>query len=324
MSEPVRTAGNESGSITRSTAGQPDSEISAWARIRRAAGSIRDFVRRVYEKADADNIFFMAGAIAFNVLIAFIPLVLAALGIAGTILRMQETDATETVLRYIVQSIPPVSEEFQESMRGLLRELIDQSTGFLSVGTIFLVWVSTRLIGTLRTALREVFDLRQERGFIAGKIFDIKMVLTAGTLLALNVSLTVVLDIVVEFGVEILGIGPENIRAFQLLYARSLAFLVVWVMFLLIYRFLPLRKVRWSTALIAATFTSVLFELMKMAFTWYVTNVADYRSTYGSLTALVIMILWIYYTAIAFILGGEVAQVAAMSRIRKRQKERLC
>jgi len=94
-------------------------------------------------------------------------------------------------------------------------------------------------------------------------------------------------------------------------------------MFLLMYRYLPPRKIHWSTAVVAATFAAVLFELLKLAFGWYVTNVADYRSTYGNLATLVVLILWIYYSATVFILGGEVGQVFAMRRIRRQQKERL-
>jgi membrane protein len=171
--------------------------------------------------------------------------------------------------------------------------------------------------------LREVFDLRQERGIIEGKLFDIKMVVTAGTLLALNVGLTIVLEIVAEFGLGILDLEPGEVRAIQLFFGRVLAFLAIWAMFLLIYRFLPMRRIHWRTAVVAATFTAVLFEVMKFAFGWYATNVANYRSTYGSLTALIILFLWIYYTAVVFILGGEVAQVVAMRRIRRRQRERL-
>ena len=73
---------------------------------------------------------------------------------------------------------------------------------------------------------------------------------------------------------------------------------------------------------IAATFTSVIFELMKQGFSYY-SQVADYSSVYGNLQFLLILILCIYYASVVFILGGEVGQVATMQRIRKRQRERL-
>lgn len=292
-------------------------------RLARAWRATADFVRGVVRKAEADNIFFMAGAIAFNVLVAFVPLVLAALGIAGTMLRLQDADPTETVLRYIIESLPPVSDEFEAGVRGMLHQLLEQSTGLLSIGTVVLIWLSTRLVGTLRTALREIFDIQAGRGIIAGKLFDMKMVVAAGTLLALNVGLTITLRIVTSFGLDFLGIQDGASRFTRFLYGWVVAFLSIWVMFLLIYRYLPPRRIQWGTALVAATFTAVAFELMKQGFGWYVTNVADYTSTYGTFATLIILILWIYYTAVAFILGGEVGQVYAMRRIRRQQKERL-
>ncbi len=304
-------------------ADSPARPHTLWERVAGTAGSARAFVRQVYKKAEADNIFFMAGAISFNVLVAIVPLILATLGIAGTALRIRATDPTEPLIEYITQSLPPVGDEFILRIRGLLDELISQSAGLLSIGTIFLIWFSTRLVGTLRTALREVFDIPEGRGIIAGKIFDIKMVLAAGTLLAINVGLTLTLDIVVGSGIRFLGLSPGQIRTFQILYGQALAFFVIWIMFLLIYRYLPARKAQWRTALLAATFTAVLFELMKQAFAWYATSIANYSSTYGSLSTLFILFFWIYYTAIVFILGGEIAQVAATRRIRRRQEERL-
>lgn len=297
--------------------------MTRWERLSSARDAFLDFVRGVYKKADADNIAFLAGAIAFNILVAAAPLILAALGIAGTILRLQQTDPTETLLRYIFEGLPPVSEEFQAMVGRILRGLVEQSTGLLSIGTVFFVWLSTRLIGTLRTALREVFDIQQGRGIIAGKLFDMKMVIAAGTLLALNVGITVTLELVARFGLDALGISTGDLRPFQLFYGRVVAFLSIWAMFLLMYRYLPPRKIHWSTAIVAATFAAVLFELLKLAFGWYVTNIADYRSTYGNLATLVVLILWIYYSATVFILGGEVGQVFAMRRIRRQQKERL-
>ena len=69
----------------------------------------------------------------------------------------------------------------------------------------------------------------------------------------------------------------------------------------------------------AATYTALLHELLKAGFGWYVTEVANYRTTYGNLITLAVLFFWIYYEAIGFILGGEVAQVWTMRRARRVQ-----
>ncbi len=293
------------------------------ARWRAALAVAFDFLRRVYEKAGADDIFFLAGAIAFNVLVAFVPLVLAALGMAGFIVRQQQADPTGTLLRLVLKALPPLNAVQERSLETMLKGLLEQSTSFLSIGTLFLVWFATRLIGTLRTALKSVFDLAMDRGIIAGKIFDIEMVFATGALFTLNVGITVALEIVAGLGMNVLGLQLAYPGSFQRLYVEAVAFVSIWVMFLLIYRFLPARRTGWAVSIVAASFTSILFEVLKQAFSFYVIHWANYSSTYGNLATLVVLGLWIYYSAVVFILGGEVAQVWAMKRIRQQQKERL-
>jgi membrane protein len=298
----------------------PRHERSAGARVRGAAG---DFLRRVYKKAEQDQIFFMGGAIAFNVLVAIVPLALAAVGVAGFFLQAREdVSPADPVVQYLLQVLPPVSPAFAEYMNVTLNEIISQSTGLFTIGTIIFAWLATRLVGTLRSALREIFDIQQDRGILAGKFFDLQMVFVAGTLLALNIAITVALGLVTDAGFEILHVAAGQASLLRNLIGQALAFLTIWFMFVLIYRYLPSRRIQWRTSLIAATFTALLFELMKTGFALYFRN-ADYASTYGALGFIAIVVIYVYYMALAFILGGEVGQVAALQRIRRRQKERL-
>jgi len=292
------------------------------SRARAALGVTFDFLRRTWDKAGADDIFFLAAAIAFNVLVAFVPLVLAALGMAGFILRHQ-ANSTGTLMGLVLKALPSLNPGQELYVESMLQGLLEKSISFLSVGMVFLVWFATRLIGTLRSALKSVFDLAADRGIIAGKIFDIEMVFATGALFTLNVGLTIALEVIASLGMDVLGLQLANAGTFQRLYVEAVAFLSIWVMFLLIYRFLPARRTGWQVSIIAATFTSVLFEILKQLFSWYVIHMANYTSTYGNLATLVVLGLWIYYSAVIFILGGEVAQVWAMKRIRQQQKERL-
>jgi membrane protein len=319
MGTPISASEQPPGSSGGTAARRP--RRSAAGRFRHASA---DFVRRVYNKADQDQIFFMAGAIAFNVLVAIVPLAIAAAGVAGFFLQAR-ADITggpaDPLVSYLLNVLPPVSADFANQMRDLLNDLIAQATGLFTIGTLVFAWLATRLIGTLRTALREIFDIQQDRGIIAGKLFDMQMVFVAGTLLAVNIAATVVIQLVAGYGLQFLHIADSQLLLAQLLTLVS--FLSIWFMFVLIYRYLPARRIQWRTALISATFTALMFELMKEGFAWYFRNYGGYASTYQGLASIAIVVIYVYYTAIAFILGGEVGQVAALRRIRRRQKERL-
>lgn len=292
------------------------------SRPRRLRAYLATLARGVWRKGEQDNIFFLAGAISFDVLVAFVPLLVAVVGIAGTILN-RRAEVQATLLRYLDQTIPAAIDLPYER---ILTDLARNSTGLLSIGTLFFLWVAARLVGTLRIVLREIFDLPHGRGILAGKLFDLKMVFMAGTLFVVNFALTVGLRLGAGAVSSATGIHPSEIPVLSqatALWPQIVAFITLWVMFLLVYRYLPPRRIRWNTAIIAATFTAIMAEVLKFGFTWYVQNVARFDEFWGNVATFVILVLWIYYTSLVFILGGELAQAVSMQRTRKRQKLRL-
>ena len=102
---------------------------------------------------------------------------------------------------------------------------------------------------------------------------------------------------------------------------QLLAFTFIAAMFFSLYKFLPHRRIRWRTALLASLFTSVLLELAKYTFGSYVRSFNPGSFYTGTVAALIVVVIWVYYAALIFILGGEVAQVYELRRMRKRQRE---
>lgn len=296
---------------------------AAGGAIRRAARDLGDFSARVYHKAGNDDIFFLAGGIAFNVLIAAIPFVLLLIATFGYLLQANVPDPRAAVIGYILD-ILPASPRVIEVTGNLVDQAVGERSRFGLLGVLLLVWVSTRLIGSLRSALRAVFDIREDRGIVGGKIFDAKMVVVAGTLFTANTAITIMLEAAQTYGVELLGLSDRGeVQWAEALYAQGLAYAFIFLMFVLIYRYLPARRIPWRMALVASTFTAVVFELLKSVFAWYVANFADYSSAYGTLAAFILLVFWIYYSAVVFVLGGEVGQVYELHRIRRRQRELL-
>lgn len=280
-----------------------------------------EFARRVLQKADEDLIFFMAGAISFNLLVAFVPLLLLAVGVTGMVVSARVGDPALMVVDLLQRSLPATQGDIDlaDAVRIQITAILDQRRGFTLLGAGLLVWFSTRLVGTLRTALREIFDMPLGRSLWRGKLFDIQVVLVGGVLLLVNVGVTAVVQAAEAYGVNLLALDGDTLSTLESVLAQTLAFGSIWVLFLGIYRYLPVRPIPWTTAIVAATFTAVLHELLKGGFGWYVTNVANYRTTYGNLLTVAVLFFWIYYEAIGFILGGEVAQVWTMRRARGSQ-----
>jgi membrane protein len=281
------------------------------------------FSARVYNKAGQDDIFFLAGGIAFNILLGAIPFFLLLVAVFEFVLRLTSSDPQRALVEY-VYNVLPESEDMRVFVLQQIDALLAEKFNFGILGLLLFVWVSTRLFGSLRSALRSIFDIQEDRGIIAGKIFDMKMVVIAGTLFAANTSISLALTAVQSFGIELIGLSQNGVvQQLRLLYAQIVAYASIFLMFFLIYRYLPARRVPWRIAAVAATFSSVVFELLKSAFALYVQYAANYESTYGVVATTVVIVFWVYYAAAVFVLGGEVGQVYELYRIRRRQKELL-
>ena len=249
-------------------------------------------------------------------LVAIVPLLLFAVGVAGLVLSARFGDPAAVIVERLLSYLPAVGGDIDlvATVEGSVRQILESRRGFTAVGSILLIWFSTRLVGTLRTALREVFDVAQDRGIVGGKIFDIKVVIVGGALVLVNLWITAEMEAARDLGIDLLGISGENVTLLQQTWSVAVAYVSAWVLFLGVYRYLPARWIPWPTVLVASTFTATCFELLKYGFSWYVTELARYGSAYGNLITIAALFFWIYYGAIVFILGGEVAQVWTMRR----------
>ena len=157
---------------------------------------LRDFWSLVYQKSTEDNIFFMAGAISYNLLIAVVPLFLLAVGLWGYVLRARYGEPSEAIVGLLENYIPAMGGDIDllAEIESGINGLVASRAGYSIVGSILFIWLSTRLVSTLRIALREVFDIEGDRGVLRGKIFDLQVVVLGGVLLLLNVVITVVLQ----------------------------------------------------------------------------------------------------------------------------------
>ena len=281
----------------------------------------REFWFRVYQKSAEDNVFFMAGAISYNLLIAVVPLFLLVVGLWGYVLRARYGDPSEVIVRLLENYIPAVGGniDLMAEMGSAINGLVAGRAGYSVIGSLLFIWLATRLVSTLRSALREVFDIAADRGILRGKLFDVQVVVIGGVLLLLNVVITVVLQSLGGWGAGLIGVAEDFLGTTQRWLAVLLAFTSIWALFALIYWYVPARRIQWRTAWLAATVMAVSYEVMKWGFGWYATSVADYRSTHGNLTTLVVLFFWIYYASVVFILSGEIAQVYTMRKARKVQ-----
>jgi membrane protein len=292
--------------------------------LSRIGWTLRDYAKRVWDNSGEDNIFFLSGGIAFNLLLAVVPFFLLLASGLGYLLNQSTAASSAEINDIISRFLPPIPRGKQSPIASILIGIIKsrQAIGIYSV--IGFIWFSTRLFGTLRSVLADVFDIDTDRGIVAGKIFDIQITIVSTLLLVLYVGLSTYLALATSRGLLVLGelgLRKDVMGTLEYNIGQLLAFSFITLMFFSLYKFLPNRRIRWQTALIAALFTSFMLEAAKRVFSAYVGSFNPGSLYSGTAAALVILVIWVYYAAMIFILGGEVAQVHELRRMRRLQRE---
>ena len=292
----------------------------------RAWWMLRDYAKRVWDNSGEDNIFFLAGGLAFNILLAVVPFALLLLTGLASFLNQSAESSAQAVSALLDRLLPGSLTGTHDLLPGIITDAIQTRGRIGTLSAITFVWFSTRLFGSLRSVLADVFDIEQERGIVAGKLFDIQITILSTFLLVIYSGLSAYLAIATSRGVAVfqsLGVRRDVMGAFEYWVGRAVAFAFIATLFYALYKYLPVRRVRWQTALLAAMFTSALLELAKAAFGYYIGRFNPGSLYTGTLAAFVILVSWVYYAAMIFILGGEVAQVYELRRVRRQQRAAL-
>ena len=311
----------------------PSESLSRSVRARRVIGglwvALKDYIVRVAEKANDDNVFLLASGLTFSVLVAAVPFLLIVVSLISLTLEaaaqaagVQPIDQLRSYLDIIVPVIGATGAPAEANIpKEVLEFAVERGQAIGLIGFVLFIWFSTRLFGAIRAVLREIFDLRQSRGPIQGKVFDAEMVLVSSVLVILNIGITIAGNLAKQLGFEFLGLASRQIRILEAISAQLTALAFIFLLFLLLYKYVPARRIPWRMAVTAAAFTAICWELLKFGFGFYLTRIANYRSLYGGLATLVVVVIWMYNLSIAFVLGAEVAQVRELRRSRREQIE---
>ena len=258
-----------------------------------------DLLWQSLKKFNDDNGFFLSAGIAFNLLINLIPFILLLLALVGTYLYNDQE-----VLNYIRAYFRDVAPALDPKITSNLMDVIQNRQIVGILGFVGLLWFSTWVFSSLRVALSIVFRKEKSRRMLRGIAVDLLMILLVGILLLVSMILSSVVTFLPDYQGRIpVAIGPT----IQWTLKYLLPFSLTYCMFFLIYKIIPDKGVHFRSALKAALFTGLLWELAKHLFTWYVVHLAEYSIFYGSLSTLVILILWVYYSSTILIVGAELA-----------------
>lgn len=285
---------------------------------------LRDYAKRVWVNSGEDDIFFLASGIAFNILLAAVPFVLLVISGVTYALGLTPDASLARVSILLDRFLPPHPETTETGVHRLIGDIIGarQQLGIYSALTF--IWFSTRLFGSLRTVLAEIFDIQTPRGVVDGKLFDVKMTVYSTALLVSYLVINVYVAVATTRGQSFLaevGLRQDVMGELGYIIGRLIAFLFLVATFFALYKYLPNRRIRVQQALVGSLTTAFLFEAARNLWTAYTTSFDPGSFYTGTIYALISLVFWVYYSALIFIIGGEVAQAHELRRVRRLQRE---
>ena len=241
-----------------------------------------------------------AAQIAFFVLLSFIPLALLLVAAFGVFLG--EDEVRDRVVRTALDALPLADERDQVRLRGVLRDALG-AAGRLGPATVLLLIAGgSGVMSALRHAINQAWDIHDRPPLLRRKALDVALILGATVILAFSLSVAATrraADVVDEES----GLAAAVLEGLS--EVLPFAFLVGVIAFL--YRVLPMQRPRlrdvWPGALVA----SVLLLLVRSILELYFEHFADLGALYGSLGALMALLLFVYAAANVVVFGAEYA-----------------
>lgn len=200
----------------------------------------------------------------------------------------------------------------------LSQVLANKNGGLLSIGILTTIWSASKGMNALTKALNRSFFKEDSRSFIVQRAMSIVF------------TIMLVVVVIVALGLPVFGqqIGSVVFSYFGLEDGFStiwnqIRFIVppvlIAVVFILIYWLVPDVKLTFKMALPGALFATVGWIVTTLGFSFYVANFSSYANTYGSIGTIIILMLWLYLSAIILMIGG---QINAVMKERTEQLER--
>lgn len=250
----------------------------------------------------------LGASVAFYTLLSFAPLLVLTVAVMALVLDKQ---SAQTGL--IDQARQMIGDRGADTVKSLLVNAQKPSSGVMAsiIAFVMLLFGASGVFAELRDALNIIWDAEPPNesglsGMIKQRLFSFGMVLSVGFLLLVSLIISAGLAALGKFFGHLL---PLPAFVFEFINF-AVSFIVITLLFALLYKFVPARRISWRDVRVGAVGTAILFTVGKFLLGFYLGK-ASVGSAYGAAGSLVAVIVWVYYSAQIFFFGAEFTRVYA-------------
>lgn len=246
----------------------------------------------------------LSAALSFYTILSIIPFLFLLVSLTGYFLGSSE-EAFQIAISFGDRLLPQSSALILKEVQALSQ----RAKFFGWVGFISLIWTASIVFSSLEFAMNIVFRVERRRSFFQSKLLAIGMIPGAMVIFLISLLITAFTRIMANYELKLWGFNWAKSNFFEFLIGYLLPYLILAISFTAIYKIIPPAKISWRHALAGGTSCAFLFEVVKHFFTWYLRHSSPYSIVYGSLETIVILVVWVFYSASVLLFCAELVSV---------------
>lgn len=275
---------------------------------------MREFVRKQYNwikvllrNISNDHVSEFTAECSYYTILSFIPFVIS------LITLIQFTNISQQTLFEMFSKIIPAS--MNEIVLGVVQEVYSKSIGTISISIIFTLWSAGRGLYALTKGMQSVYKVEGDKkaSYLYLRIRAIIETVIFIILIATGLTLLVFGDSLISIIKNYFG-GLENFTIISGILTEIAFLSITFLVFLFLYKFMPKHKVSFKSQIPGAIFGAVALNIVSFVFSQYLNIFKGFSITYGSLTTLMLIMMWTYACFYIAFLGAEINKIKKSSQ----------
>jgi membrane protein len=270
------------------------------------------FIKEMYRRYIDDEVVAYGAEMAYYFLLSLFPFLIFIITLIGYI-----PFSRENILEYLAFLLP--QDSYETIRENILQILNNRNIKLMSFGFISTLWAAASGMGAAMRGINKALCQKDTRPFWVAIPLSIAFTLLVAVLIILYFVLLIFGK---QIGNWLLQIRMPNL-SLQIwhIFRHLIAIVMMTLVFTILYRYSPCKKIRWRNAVPGAIFTSAGWLIISWLFAWYVNHFWNLSRIYGSIGGIIGLMVWLFISAQLIIMGGEVNAILIFHRYKKHEKK---
>lgn len=259
------------------------------------------FLKLLKTRMISADVFGLAAQLAFFFLLSIFPFLLFLVTLIGYF------PVDEAVILNLLEDYAPP--EIMTLIEGNLTRILNvQNGGLLSVGIFGTLWSASNGVNAITRAFNRAYDVKASRRFFVSRFIAILLTIAMIIVICVALLLPVFGELIGVYLFSFVGLSDDFIEIWNM-SRWIISSVVFFIVFVALYMLAPNKRIKLKHSIGGAFFATVSWQIVSLAFSYYVSSVGNYSATYGSLGTIIVLMLWFYISGIIIITGGVINAV---------------